>query len=213
MSRSPSSLSPREMANHTVNACLRLTAVGGAAALCLSSETFAHRLRAGVTSATQIVSPVAAVTWVTYPQHSDQLALLVLWRGKPGWFLRRSESRTASVGGDDAEFTTTAKYGGIQLDLTIQWATNIARVQGKAVEISHGNVIFVDNIDDLHGANVVGTSSISPELPIPMRIEAALRRSREIIAFLRCDLRLDNPRTQAVFDKLCGELVGKLEGG
>src|SRR5918993_4787808 len=74
--------------------------------------------RTATQSATQPISPVAVMTWVTR-YGSDgvhTLDLLVVWRGNPGWFVRGSQ-RASSGGGSGDTFRQTFRYGDLELEL------------------------------------------------------------------------------------------------
>jgi len=165
-------------------------------------------------SGTRVISPVALVTWVaTYGNDGvHALDLIVLWRGSPGWFSRGSGSGTSS-GGSMASFHSTIRYGGLELQLEFESKTRIAQIQGKPVQLHDNNVILVDDVDVTGGPSVVGTLRVDPSLPIAdngyPRIEAVLRRSEEIVSFLRCDARMPDARAQALIDSVCAQVLGK----
>jgi hypothetical protein len=165
-------------------------------------------------SATQVISPVALVTWVAH-YGSDGvrvLDLLVLWRGSPGWFLRGSNGGS-SGGGSGGSFYSTISRGGLDLQLGFQSETRVAEIQGKSVQLRDANVILVDHVDTTGKLEVVDTIKIDPELPQSEggypRIDAVLRRSPEIVSFLRCDARLPDERAQAMIDSICARVLAK----
>ena len=165
-------------------------------------------------SATQVISPVALVTWVArYGSDGARvLDLLVLWRGSPGWFMRGSQPRGSSGGGSGGSFHSTITYGGLDLQLGFQAETRVAEIQGQSVRLKDANVILVDHVDTSGKLEVVGTMRIDPEFPPtegPPRIDAVLRRSPEIVSFLRCDARLPDGRAQAMIDVLCAQMLAK----
>jgi hypothetical protein len=165
-------------------------------------------------SGTRVISPVAVVTWVTTYGNDGihVLDLIVLWRGSPGWFSRGSGSGTSS-GGSMASFHSTIRYGGLGLLLEFESKTRVAQIQGKSVPLHDDNVILVDDVDATGGPSVIGTLRVDPALSVadngyPL-IEPVLRRSPEIVTFLRCDARLPDGRGQTVIDSICAQVVGR----
>jgi hypothetical protein len=165
-------------------------------------------------SATQVISPVALVTWVArYGSDGVRvLDLLVVWRGSPGWFLRGS-NRGSSGGGSGGSFYSTITYGGLDLQLGFQSETRIAEIQGKSVQLKDANIVLVDHVDTTGKLDVVATIRIDPEFPPSdggyPPIGAMLRRSPEIVSFLRCDARLPDGRAQAMIDSICAQVLAK----
>src|SRR5687768_7809359 len=82
-------------------------------------------------SATQPISPVAVMTWVT--RHGSDgvhtLDLIVVWRGNPGWFMRGSQQ--SSGGGTAGAVRQTLRYGDLQLELAFHSTKRTAEIQGK----------------------------------------------------------------------------------
>jgi len=56
---------------------------------------------------------------------------------------------------------------------------------------------------------VVKTLHVDPELPDPRRIDAVIARSPELASYLRCDLKLDDPRQQRTMETLCARFTGR----
>ena len=164
-------------------------------------------------SATQVISPVALMTWVTRYGHDGihTLDLIVLWRGASGWFI--GTSQRSSGGGTGDSFHSTIRYGDVELQLGLQAAKRTAEVQGHKVELGDANVIFVDHVDKAGGAQVVRTLRIDPAVPLSdngrPRVEEVLRRSPEIVSFLQCQTVLPDGKGQAAIDRICAQVVGK----
>jgi len=161
------------------------------------------------TSATQVVSPVASVTWVArYDSDGVRfLDLLVIWRGSPGWFI--ADGSGTSGGGSFGTFHQTIRYGDVGLELEFDSATRIARVQGQAVEVGNANVILVDEVGTPYGPKIAGTLRVEPSFPPESRVEAVLRRSLELVSFLRCEVPMPDPKWQPIIDRLCSQLVNR----
>jgi hypothetical protein len=165
-------------------------------------------------SATQVISPVALVTWVA-KYGSDGVStidLIVLWRGMPGWF-SRGPANGVSSGGSNASFHSTIRYGGLELQLEADSQARVARVQGMRVELGDDNVILVDEVDMPGGPTVVGTLRVEPDLPQTdngyPRIDEVLRRSPQIQSYLRCGERLWDGLAQKMMDVICARIAGQ----
>ena len=170
--------------------------------------------RTATSSATQVVSPVAVMTWVTR-YGSDgvhQLDLIVIWRGDHGWF-RRGTTRGSSGGGSADTFRQTIRYGDLQFELAFHATKRTAEIQGKLVELGDANVMLVDHVDGSDGPKVVSTLRIDGEVPSEdgrARVELMLRRSSEVISFLRCDAPMPDGKGQAAIDQICAQVLGKV---
>lgn len=163
-------------------------------------------------SATQPISPVALVTWVARygADGARVIDLLVVWRGAQGWYSKGTRQGT-SGGGSGGSFHTTIRYGGLDLQLDYNSETQTAQIQGKTVKLGDANVILVDDVDGASGPRVAGTARVEPDLPLGPtgypRVEAVLRRSPEVVAFLRCDIQHADGR--GVMDAICAHILGK----
>ena len=124
------------------------------------SETCARPLARARSSggATQWMSPSVVATWLTQriDDGPEQLELLVLWRGAPGWFLRpgnevRSENRSPTVQ------RHTIVYGEIRLTLDYDHSTRSVVVDGRTLTLDDHNVILVDEVNSSSGPRVVRT--------------------------------------------------------
>jgi hypothetical protein len=165
-------------------------------------------------SATQVISPVALVTWVA-KYGSDGVStidLIVLWRGMPGWFSRGS-SNGVSSGGSTGSFHSTIRYGGLDLQLELDSQARVAQVQGTRVDLGDSNVILVDGVDMPGGPVVVATLRVEPDLPQAdngyPRIEEVLRRSPQIVSYLGCDERLPDGLAQKMIDIICARIIAR----
>ena len=160
-----------------------------------------------------MISPVAVMTWATRFGRDGvhTLDLIVLWRGAPGWFIGTSQNSSGGGGADS--FNSTARYGNVEVVVTLQTAKRIAEVQGQKVELGEMNVILVDGVDTASAAKVVGTLRIDPAVPLSPegrpRVEEILRRSPEILSFLRCGTAMPDGKGQAMIDLICARVIGK----
>ena len=103
----------------------------------------------------------------------------------------------------------TIRYGTLSLYAAFEPATRHCQIEDKDVPLGDDNVVLVDDVDGASGLRVVKTMRIDPALPEPGRMELAIRRSPELVAFLRCDVKLPDARQQALMDIICGQVVGR----
>jgi hypothetical protein len=164
-------------------------------------------ISSGVSSATQVISPVAVVTWVTRDgSNYTEIDLVVVWRGSPGWF--RSSTQRGSSGGSAGKFQASVTYGDVRLDVALTTSPRVVTIQETPVPLDQKNVVLVDNVDSPSGPDVVKTLWVDPALADQHRIGPVLGRSPEIVAFLRCDVRLQEG-IDVVLQKLCADVIGK----
>lgn len=161
----------------------------------------------------RVISPTVVLTSFSTQEGKGPMTikLLVLWRGSPGWFLRKGPRGSEGRATSDRTYERI-EYGGQDLRVEIDNRTRIVRIQDKHVALkpADANVIFVDSVDAPSGPVVVSTTRIEPTLPNGHKqIETALGRSSEIVSFLRCDLKVGNPQVQVVIDRTCAVILGK----
>lgn len=186
------------------------------------------------------ISASVAVTWVSWEgarAPATQLgdtslgfvvhpALVVVWRGQPGWTLGE-EGDTSSVefaGGEltldrHLEVSSAVSHGDLALEIAYVPATREASVNGIGVQMPDGhNVVLVDGADT--GMPSIETLGIEPGEP--ERVEAFLGRSAVVREFARCDVQLPDMlpplsagvdetmvrnMLQQMLDERCGVLV------
>jgi hypothetical protein len=156
---------------------------------------------------TSPISPVVVAQWLTIRKGNvEQLELLVLWRGTPGWFLQPGGS--GGSGGATNPSSNWIKRGDVTLSLDFDEVTRVAAVQGRAVTLNDNNVLFVDDVDGPAGPRVEGMISVVRAMPGSFgQIAPILRSSPRIMSFLRCDAGSDSPQ-RAQLQPLCMQNVG-----
>jgi hypothetical protein len=126
------------------------------------------------------------------------LDLLILWRGRPGWFQRRRAgvyggggSRVSGTGTNGAvsEYNT---YGDVTIAFDANFDTNVATIGRSTVKLDHVNTVFIDDVDgDWHTS---ATRWTEPRLPLAVDWNVALvQRSSELLRYLRCDVPMPDP--------------------
>lgn len=167
----------------------------------------------GDSTYSRVISPVAMLTLMSASQSdgSESLKLLVLWRGSSAWFMRRGP-RGSEGSATAGQIMERLEYGGLNLSVAVNTLTGTVRIQDKTVQLkpTNANVILVDSVDSQSGPSVFGTVRIDPSLPDGSRaIEPVLRKSPEIVSFLRCDIKVADPELAAVIDRSCALITSK----
>jgi hypothetical protein len=158
--------------------------------------------------ATSVISPVVVAEWFASRQAStEQLELLVLWRGSPGWFLQPGGSGGSGSGANGPHYTWI-KYGNVTLSLDFDPAKRTVTVQGKNLVLADNNVLFVDDVDGPTGPHLTGTMTIARPMPGSSgQIGLVLQKSPRIMSFLDCDAGSQSPH-MALLEPLCLQNVG-----
>jgi hypothetical protein len=152
---------------------------------------------AQVASSSSVLSSTVVASWVT---SRGQVALVVLWRGQPGWW---GGSRSGHGGGGGRAGQETAyisdTFGKHTLSAELNLTSRTAIIIGQTVSLAETNVVLVDDIDVADGAQIVGRFWIDPSLPQtagaqnPMDpVIVAIRRAGAF-EYLQCDVPLPAP--------------------
>jgi hypothetical protein len=87
--------------------------------------------------------------------------------------------------------------------------SNIAKIRGREISLRDTNVVLMDGVDT-DRPTLVGTRWIDPQLSgtgDPRSNSMIMKRSPELIDFLRCDLTLPDPAMQTmmavIFARVC----------
>jgi hypothetical protein len=159
-----------------------------------------------VTSATEPISGVALVTWVSKPGLPNELDLAVVWRGRPGWFMEES-GLSQSGGGTATSLQQTLTYGTVRLSFQFFRSTRqFVVLDGAPIGLRDANVVLVDHIQDRSKAAVVSTLTIPSKLTGPGELIVPFGRSDEIFAFLRCDVEVPRQAARPIIETLCRDL-------
>jgi hypothetical protein len=134
---------------------------------------------------------------------------MILWRGAPGWYAKGERSGSSGGGGKGA-WHHRFYQAGLEFEMSLDFASRIAVVQGKEVPLHDANIILVDHVDSPNGPQVVGVIKVDGTIAEdvgfyrgPYRIIPALGRSKQVRDFLRCDTALPDPRMQERIAPIC----------
>lgn len=158
-----------------------------------------------------MISPTVFASWITQRVGNDpeQLQLLVLWRGAPGWYFVPG----GRIGGSSTASGThsTIEYGNVRLTLDYG-AGDAVTINGREVHLGTDNVIYVDEVDAPTGGRVLRTSRIPSPMPgSAAQIGLAIRDVPDLVAYLQCDARASDPQRQMMIEKLaaCPVTLGR----
>jgi hypothetical protein len=158
---------------------------------------------------TRVISPTVQVTWATERAADgvEQLRLLVLWRGTPGWFVTGGGTHSSSSSTGASIVTITR--GDVQLHLEYDSSTRIAVFNDRRIDTRETNVLFVDHVDAPTGAQLVGTTHIGPAMPgSGIQLGPMFQMSPEVMTFLQCDATSSDASKQRVIENLCLQTIG-----
>lgn len=168
--------------------------------------------------------PLTATVLSTYVAHNGALALLVLWRGSPGWFSGGSGNSSSGGGSSPAgrevgSFTLT--YGGRTFSIDLDYTARVAQVLDQEISLAETNILLVDNVDAPSGGRIVGRHWVDPKLPEvgasgptldtdPAVV--AIRRAPEAGAFLQCEVPVTLPADPALDEATRTRMTEYIQG-
>ena len=150
----------------------------------------------------QFTRPLTASVSGTFLFREKQIELLVLWRGAPGWLFGAEHTRSS---GSTDTYNLTHEIGTVRVDLAYDRRRRTATVNGNEISIPlPNNVVLVDGV----GSSRIVTKVIAVDLTTSGNPEVAslLKRSPEIVAFLRCDVVSSHPLEARLNSLVCDGL-------
>ena len=121
----------------------------------------------------------------------------------------REGPRGSSSGGGSGRSHLTLKYAGLFLQVLFDGPARIAEIEDRKIPLNDDNVLLVDDVDAAGGLKVVKTLRVDPVLTDARRADEVIRRSPELVAYLRCDIKLPDAQRQAMMDVICAQVIGK----
>lgn len=149
-----------------------------------------------------LARPLSPSVLGTFFFRGNQIDLLVLWRGAPGWLLGSERMTTSGTSSSRTLFLT---YGPVHLDITFDRAQRIATIDGRQLTLPEPkNTVLVDGV----GTGKLTVSTIAADLSVDSAnplVADILKRSPEVVAFLRCDGAVAHP-IQRLGPNICDDL-------
>jgi hypothetical protein len=162
-----------------------------------------------------IVSSSVVATVCSHRDHDvEVLDLLILWRGKAGWFQRgrgmgsHAAGSTTMGGGMRGSASWSQSYGDVEITYEADFDARRAIVGQDTFDLRHVNTVVIENAD---GDWRTGSRRwTNPDIPPGIDVNLALARKWPAIrADLRCaipmpppDRRVQQPRVVTVCEKL-----------
>ena len=140
---------------------------------------------------TDIVSATVVSTYCGHHEKGNEvLDLVVLWRGKPGWFVgvgRGTGGSRTFAPGMGGTVSARETYGDVILEFAADFDRRMAKLGSFEIDLSKINTVA---IDDIEGARKLSASAwTEPRLPADGDWNRALARKSALIReFLQCDV-------------------------
>ena len=100
--------------------------------------------------------------------------------------------------------------GGLTFAIELDYGRKIAKILNQEIALTSTNVVLVDFVDSPNGPTIVGSRWVEPvppgQAPAGDPIAAVVRRTPELFDYLRCDLSVADPTTQAMLAMICAEM-------
>jgi hypothetical protein len=179
-------------------------------------------------STSRIASPTVVASWRERDSYADgsTTALLVLWRGTPGWFTAGGRGTSSgSSGGSGSAGSRSAfsysydymTYGGRTFTMEFDDNRKIVKLLNQEISLKDTNVVLIDFVDSPGGPTIVGYRWLEPGPPAPPLVEGAvadpiagvIMRSPELYEYLRCDVKVADPLMNAMMPMICGLMRGE----
>ena len=144
-----------------------------------------------------IVSSTVVATFCGHRAgNSELLDLLILWRGKPGWFQGDHSSGAAGSrkfgARTNGEVSASQRYGGGTIAFDADFDARAVTIGRSTVKLDRVNTIIIDDVDG--DSHVSASRWTEPGLPLAGDWNLALvHRSSELLRDLRCDLPMPTP--------------------
>ena len=179
-------------------------------------RTFAQAItpRESASCQSDIVSSTAVSTFCGHRQGDNEIVdLLILWRGKPGWFQSTGTGRVGSGGsrtfgaGTNGVVSHTQSYGEVTIAFHADFDRNSATIGQSTIKLDGINTIVVDDVD--RDWRITNTRWTDPALPLVGDWNLVLAtRSREFVRDLQCNIPMPAtpPLPQVPVHTVCDKL-------
>jgi hypothetical protein len=133
-------------------------------------------------STSRPLSATVFASWSMHWSHTDgsTMALLVLWRGSPGWFARGASSGGSSgaSGSSSGSSYQWLSQGGLTFWIEFDIERKIVKLLEREVDLTKSNVVLVDRVDAPDGPTIVSARWVEPAADaLPPRTRSKRRSS------------------------------------
>lgn len=180
-------------------------------------------LREFTTCETNIVSATVVATYCSHAAGSDDIVdLMILWRGSPGWFQRRSGGRYGSGGshmvggGTGGHVTENRFYGDVEIRYDADFDARTVTIGTLApIAIDKFNTVLVDGVDRPGGGHVQRTLGVVARVSLGGDHNLkVIQSSSVLVSFLQCEMAMPasrSPMLQTPVITVCDKLASKRE--
>jgi hypothetical protein len=168
-------------------------------ALSVLAAKAAQQSRESASCQSDIVSSTVVSTFCGHRDGDNEiLDLLILWRGRPGWFQwkgtgsRGSAGSGQSGGGTKGVVSRSQSYGDVMIGFDANFDSGVVTIGQSTIRLDQVNTVVVDDVDAVW--RISATRRTDPALPLVGDWNLSLaRRSRELVSDLRCDIPMPAP--------------------
>lgn len=152
--------------------------------------------------------PVSPSVVGTLLLRANAVELILLWRGRPGWYLG-TRKLSGGEGGPAGTRHGEIAYGNTTLRYLYQPGKRTLDVQGVRIVLTgRENVVLVDHVDETPASVVVDVDTATGQLDASTTLGAFLGTSKKAGPFLRCDTGLPDPLFNRVaLSHACDHLI------
>lgn len=135
--------------------------------------------------------PVSPSVVGTLLLRGNAVELILLWRGRPGWYLG-TRKLSGGEGGPAGARHGEIAYGSTTLRYFYEPGKRTLSVQGRGLVLSgRENVVLIDSVDETSASVEVDT--VTGRLDTSTTLGALLGTGKKTGPFLRCDVGLPDP--------------------
>jgi hypothetical protein len=150
------------------------------------------------------VSSSVSVIWRTRSRSSELqgIDLLILVRGRPGWFTEPAANRGPSV---SSSAYTTVRTATRDIEVHIDLGKKVVQFGDQLIDLQQGNVIFIDKVDEPSGPIVTEILTVEAQIPFARGVEMLkpVLETPGIYSYLRCE----TPGPRPLPRTLCTQLA------
>jgi hypothetical protein len=187
----------RSGARHTVRRVVTSILVATLGAVEPSGQRQGISRGGGSGSTSRPLSATVFASWSMHWSNTDgsTMAVLILWRGSPGWFTRGASSGgsgggSSGAGGSGSGYSYQwLSQGGLTFSIEFDIERRIVKLLDREFDLTHANVVLVDRVDASDGPTIAGTRWVEPTsdvAPAADAIETTIKHSPELFDYLQC---------------------------